>query len=305
MGRAVLVRRVLEDHASTPEVARGMGVSERTAWKWVGRFRREGAPGLADRSSRPRRSPRMLSRTKRRQILKLRRQRRSSLYIALHLALPLSTVVLTQRRLGLNRLSRLDPPQPIVRYERQRPGELLHLDVKKLARIGRIGHRIHGDMGRRVPGIGWEFLHVAIDDCTRLLYAELLPDESPAAATTFLARAALWFAQQGIRRVERVMTDNGNPYRSHRFRASVMALGARQLYTRPYTPRTNGKVERVIQTLLREWAYVRPYRNSIKRSLALRPYLAYYNTQRPHTALGFRSPQQRLVSVNNLFINNT
>jgi transposase InsO family protein len=296
---------VLEDGEPIPVVAAGLAVSERTVKKWLHRFRTEGVAGLADRSSRPHRSPRAVSRTKRRQIEKLRRQRRSSLYIAQHLTLPIATVVLTQRRLGLNRLARLEPPRPIVRYERERPGELLHLDIKKLGRIGRVGHRIHGDPSRKSRGVGWEFLHVAIDDCTRLTYAELRPDERQTTAAQFLLRAAAWFARQGVPRLERVMTDNGSCYRSYVFRDAVTALGARQLFTRPYTPRTNGKAERMIQTLLREWAYVQPYGNSLRRSLALRPYLAYYNTQRQHTALGYRSPRHRLESVNNLSINNS
>jgi transposase InsO family protein len=235
----------------------------------------------------------------RRQILKLRRQRRSSLYIAQQLQVPLSTVVLVQRRLGLNRLRRLDPPLPIVRYERARPGELLHLDVKKLGRIGAGGARgrlmAHQRRhGYRQAALGWEFLHVAIDDYSRVSYAELLPDEQQRSATTFLLRAAAWFRQHGVQRIERVMTDNGSAYISHAFGAAVQALGARHLRTRPYTPRTNGKAERLIQTLLREWAYVHPYRSSALRSLALRPYLTYYNTQRGHTALGLQPPVTRL-----------
>lgn len=304
-GRAVLVHRVLVEGYPAPEVSRGMGVSIRTVYKWLARYRAEGTSGLVDRSSRPHHSPRALSRTKQRQLVRLRRRRRSSLYIAQYLSLPLSTVVTVQRRLGLNRLPRLEPPHPVVRYERARPGELLHLDVKKLGRIGRVGHRIHADRTRRARGVGWEFLHVAIDDCTRLTHAELLPDERQETATAFLQRAAMWFARQGVPRVERVMTDNGSAYRSHVFSRALARLGARHLFTRPYTPRTNGKVERVIQTLLREWAYAVPYGSSLRRSLALPPYLAYYNTERPHTALGFKSPQHRLASVNNLLTNNS
>lgn len=299
-GRALLVCRVLEKKESIAEVARGMGVSERTVKKWLARYRLEGGAGLTDRSSRPRRSPRQLGRVKRRQILKLRRQRRSSVYIAQHLQLPLSTVVVVQRRLGVNRLRRLDPPQPVLRYERARPGELLHLDVKKLGRIGRNGRRgrllaVQRHRGYRQAGLGWEYLHVAIDDHSRLSYAELLPDERQRSAAGFLSRAAAWFRAQGIRCIQRVMTDNGSAYLSHSFAAIVEALGARHLRTRPYTPRTNGKAERLIQTLLREWAYVRPYRSSAFRSLALRPYLNYYNTQRRHTALGYNPPLSRIA----------
>lgn len=297
VGRASLVHRILVGGEAVSSVAAGVGVSVRTVFKWLSRFRAEGAAGLVDRSSRPHRSPQALRRGLRRRVGQLRRQRRSSLYIAQHLQLPLATVVLTQRRLGLNRLPRITPLLPIVRYERARPGELLHLDIKKLGRIGRIGHRITGlrRQGPSTTGIGWEFLHVAVDDYTRLTYAELLPDERQDSAVAFLARAAAWFVAHGIARIERVMTDNGSAYISRAFRAAVAALGARHLRTRPYTPRTNGKAERMIQTLLREWAYVRPYRTSLFRRLALRPYLTYYNTQRLHTALGFQPPMSRIA----------
>ena len=305
-GRALLVERIRQAPGHIADIATGAGVSVRTARKWLGRYAHAGAAGLVDRSSRPHRSPTAVRRAVRRRIEKLRHQRRSSLYIAQHLQLPLATVVVIQRRLGLNRLPRLAPAIPLVRYERARPGELVHLDVKKLGRIGRVGHRITGVRTHRqaTAGIGWEYLHVAIDDHSRLAYAELFPDERPASAVTFLAHAVAWFTAQGIGRVERVMTDNGGAYISHAFRDAMYALGARHLRTRPYTPRTNGKVERLIQTLLREWAYVRPYGTSIRRSLALRPYLAYYNTQRLHTALGFQPPSSRLDSVNNVLINN-
>jgi len=295
-GRAVLIRRILTDRRPIPAVATGMGISVRTAKKWLARYRTEGVAGLENRSSRPHRSPRALSPARRRQLVRLRQQRCSSLVIARQLRLPLATVVTVQRRLGLARLPRLQPPGPLIRYERARPGELLHLDIKKLGRITRVGHRIHGDRRTRTRGAGWEYLHVAVDDHTRLTYAELLADERGATATGFLGRAAAWFAAQGIARVERVMTDNGSAYVSRDFATAVQALGARHLRTRPYTPRTNGKVERMIQTLLREWAYARPYGTSHRRGLALRPYLAYYNTQRPHTALGFRPPISRLAA---------
>jgi transposase len=242
-GRALLVRRVRDRKESIPEVARGVGVSERTVKKWLARYRMEGAAGLTDRSSRPRRSPRRLGRTKQRQILKLRRQRRSSLYIAQHLRLPLSTVVLVQRRLGLNRLPRLDRPQPIIRYERARPGELLHLDVKKLGRIGRNGTRgrllaVQRHQGYRQAGLGWEYLHVAIDDHSRVSYAELLPDEQQRSAAAFLTRAAAWFRAQGIRRIQRVMTDNGSAYLSRTFATTLQGLGARHLRTQRWSEKS-------------------------------------------------------------------
>ena len=303
-GRAVLVRRVVTEGQPVPRVAHAMGVSTRTGQKWLARWRTDGAAGLRDRSSRPHRMPQALRRTLRRQIEKRRRRRWSSLRIAQDLGVPISTVVTVQRRLGLNRLARLEPARPVVRYEMARPGELVHLDVKRLGRIGRVGHRIHGDRTRRVRGVGWEYLHVAIDDCTRLLYAELRPTQDRHAVAGFLTRAAAWFAHVGVARIARVMTDNAKAYGSHVFAGALAALGARHVRTRPYTPRTNGKAERVIQTLLREWAYANAYGNSIRRALALRPYVVYYNSQRRHTALAFRTPQQRLHAVNNLLVNN-
>ena len=304
-GRALLVRRVVVDREPAPDVAGALGVSVRTVYKWVRRWRTEGAAGLQDHSSRPQHSPRQLRRCQRRQILRLRRQRLSALQIARQTGLPVSTVVTVQRRLGLNRLARLTPPIPVIRYEWPAPGDLLHLDVKKLGRIGRVGHRIHGDHQIRARGIGWEYLHVAIDDATRLAYVELLADETGASVTGFLERAAAWYAARGIG-LRRVMTDNGSGYVSRRFAAAVRQLGARHLRTRPYRPRTNGKAERFIQTLLREWAYARPYPASWVRRRALGPYLRFYNRRRPHTALGFRSPQQRwAILVNNVFVNNT
>lgn len=291
--RRDVARRVAAGDGVTA-VAQAFGVSRQTVYKWVRRAARDA--GCTDASSRPRRSPQRLPRHRRRQIEKARTKRWSSPRIAQHYQLPLSTVVTHVRRVGLARLPRLAPPAPVRRYERAYPGELVHLDVKKLGRIGRVGHRIHGDRTTRERGAGWEYLHVAIDDRTRLLYAELLADERGDTASAFLARAAAWYAARGVRRIERVMTDNGSAYVSHRFAAALRALGARHLRTRPYTPRTNGKAERVIQTLLREWAYARPYHTSRHRALALAPYLAYYNTTRPHTALGFKPPLSRLAA---------
>jgi len=182
----------------------------------------------------------------------------------------------------------------VIRYERRRPGALVHLDVKKLGRIGRIGHRIHGDWRRRVRGIGWEYVHVAIDDRTRLAYAEIYPDETAASATAFLGRAVRWFARWGVQ-VRAVMTDNGSGFRGYRFAAGRRQLRLRHLRTRPYSPQTNGKAERFIRTALTEWAYVQPYRTSLARASALTDFLRYYNRARPHSALGYRTPAQRLT----------
>ena len=302
-GRALLVRRVVQEGLSAREVALAMGVSARTAYKWVSRFKYEGEAGLQDRSSRPLHSPRRLSRSRRRQIEKLRRKRYTAPQIARELKLPVSTVVVTLRRLGLERLSRLEPPRLVIRYERSRPGELLHVDTKKLGRIARVGHRIHGDRTTRVRGIGWEYLHVCVDDATRLAYTEVLTDEKGETCAAFLQRAVAWYRGLGIE-PERVMTDNGSGYVSRVFRAALTRLRTRHLRTRPYTPRTNGKAERFIQTALREWAYGQPYRNSRIRIAAMRTWIRFYNRERPHMGIRGLSPQQRLVSlVNNVPVN--
>jgi len=229
-----------------------------------------------------------------RRIEALRRRRRlSSWQIADKLKMAVSTVAAVLNRLGLGRLVSLDPKPPVVRYERERPGELLHVDVKKLARIVRVGHRIHGDRGTRVKGAGWEFAHVCVDDSSRAVYVEVLADEKAATAVPFLCRAVTWFRKKGVE-VERVMTDNGSSYVSHAHRDACQELGIRHLRTRPYTPRTNGKAERFIQTLAREWAYARPYRNSAARSKALRPWIKYYNHRRPHHGIGRTTPMAKL-----------
>jgi transposase InsO family protein len=275
-------------------VARGLDLSTTTVRRWWRRYQAEGAAGLENRSSRPHRSPRALPRYRRRQIMRLRHQRRSSLQIAEALGLPLATVVQVQRRLGLARLAVLDPKPPVQRYERRIPGALIHLDIKKLGRIGRIGHRIHGDRRTRVRGIGWEYLHIAIDDATRLAYAALFPDETAVSTAAFLAQAAAWFRRQGI--VGRaILTDNGGGYRSHRFQTLRRHLRLRHLWTRPYRPQTNGKAERFIRTCLARWAYAAAYRSSLQRAAALPEWLRYYNQERPHTALGFTTPAQRLA----------
>lgn len=292
-GRLAMVQRV---HAgvTVAEVARGAGLSARTVWKWLARFRTEGVPGLTDRSSRPHRLARRRPRHQHRQIVRARQRRWSSLRIAQHYHLPVSTVVTALRRQQLNRLARLEPPRPIVRYEARRPGELVHLDVKKLGRIGRVGHRIHGDRTTRVRGIGWEYVHVAVDDCTRLAYAEVLADEQGATAAGFLARALAWFTAQGVA-VQRVFSDNGSCYRSHAHRAVVTGHQLTHGFTRPYHPQTNGKAERFIRTLLTEWAYAQAYRTSGWRTVALPRYLSYYNTARRHSALGYATPATRLA----------
>ena len=200
------------------------------------------------------------------------------------------------RRLGLSRLPPLTPPPPVQRYERARAGELLHVDIKTLGRIGRIGHRIHGDRRQTVRGIGWEHVHVCVDDASRVAYVEVLPTLHQGDAVGFLERAVAWFAAHGVG-AERVMTDNGSAYISRAFATACTRLGVRHLRTRPRTPRTNGKAERFIQTLLREWAYRRPYRTSALRRRALSPWVRYYNQRRPHTSLNYASPISRLQQV--------
>jgi len=251
---------------------------------------------MRDRSSRPKRSPTRLAPRLVRRIEVLRRRRYTSLRIAEELRLAVSTVGLWLRRLGLGRLRNIEPKPVVVRYEKQRPGELLHLDTKKLGRIQGVGHRIHGNRRTRVRGIGWEFLHVCVDDATRLAYAEVLPDEREHTAAGFLERAVAWFRGQDVV-VERVMTDNGSCYRSHRFRRTLEAIGARQIFTQPYRPQTNGKAERFIQTAKRDWAYARAYRSSLIRTLALQGFLDRYNRRRPHRGIGNRTPLSRLEEL--------
>ena len=281
--------------------AEASGVSVRTAYKWLARYRVEGAAGLQDRSSRPRRMPTRTPEEWRTLILELRASRMTGRRIAVQLGRPYATVARILQRAGMGRLGPVEPLEPVKRYERAHPGELLHVDVKKLGRIGRVGHRIHGDRSTRVRGIGWEYVHVAVDDASRVTYAEVLRDErAQTSVVPFLRRAVAYFARFGVR-IQRVMTDNGSAYRSRRHAQQCARLKLKHLRTRPYTPRTNGKVERMIQTLLREWAYALPYPNSSKRAKALKPWLAYYNRQRPHSALDQRPPFTRLPSqVNNV-----
>jgi transposase InsO family protein len=296
-GRLCLVQRVRQDRWTVPQAAAAFGVSDRTVRKWLARFRAEGREGLRDRSSRPRRSPRQMGPPLERRIRGLRAQRRSGPQIADALGLPLSTVGDVLRRLGLGRLPPLSPRPPIVRYQRATPGELLHIDAKKLGRItaGVVGHRITGNRAVRGPRqrTGWECLHVAVDDASRVAFAELLPDETAASAVAFLQHAVAWLAALGVA-VEGVMTDNAWCYTHRTYAAALAALHLRHLRIRPYTPRTNGKAERFIQTALREWAYVKPYRSSAQRAGALRRFLTTYNTIRPHTAHGRRPPMSRL-----------
>jgi transposase InsO family protein len=296
-----LVQRIREECWEPAEAAEASGVSVRTAYKWLARYREEGPAGLKDRSSRPRRMPTRTPEEWRTLMLELRASRMTGRRIAAQLGRPYATVARILQRAGVGRLQPAEALEPVRRYERAHPGELLHVDVKKLGRIGRVGHRINGDRTTRVRGVGWEYVHVAVDDASRVTYAEVLRDErAQSSAVPFLRRAVAYFARLGVR-VQRVMTDNGSAYRSRRHAHQCARLKLKHLRTRPYTPRTNGKVERMIQTLLREWAYALPFPSSSKRARALKPWLAYYNRQRPHSALGHRPPFTRLPSlVNNV-----
>lgn len=293
--RVELARRTQRPGANLSALAREFGVTRQTVAKWRTRYAADGVAGLRDRSSRPRRSPGRLPRHRRRQIERQRRRRWSSVRIAQHYGLPLSTVVTVQRRLGLARLDRLEPPRPVFRYEHARPGALLHLDIKKLGKIGRVGHRIHGDRRRRSRRLGWEHVHVAIDDCTRLAFAEVLAADDGPTTAAFLTRALAWFAARGIR-VRALLTDNGKCYTSAAVQAIATAARLTHRRTRPYRPQTNGKAERFIRTLLHEWAYAQAYRHSRFRAAALPGYLRFYNTERRHSALGFTTPAERLAA---------
>jgi|SRR5215831_8526376 transposase InsO family protein len=297
--RAEIVRRVEQLGQSIAGVAREFSVSDRTIRKWLARYRAEGERGLADRSCRPHRSPRATPEAVVARVLALRHQRWTGARIAPAVALSRATVGRLLRRHGLARLRQLAPALPARRYERARPGELLHVDIKKLGRIGRIGHRITGDRRSRVRGIGWEYVHVAVDDCSRLAYAEVLLDERGETVAGFLRRAIKWFARRGVR-IQRVLSDNGSGYRASVVAAALRALAVAHRWTRPYRPQTNGKAERFIQTLLREWAYGRPYVSSRERQAVLPPWLHYYNWHRRHGSLMGRPPISRVVPADNL-----
>jgi len=294
--RAAAVRDVLEHGWPVAEVAARRDVSPRTIYKWIARYREGGVPALQDRRSVPHRLWRRTPPGPVRRIVALRRRRWPAWRIARELGMPRSTVSAVLRREGLGRLGPVEPPPPVRRYERARAGELLHLDIKKLGRFRRAGHRRHGDRRRCTPGAGWEYVHVCVDDATRLAYVEVLESERTEHTLPFVERAVAWMRRQGIE-VQRLMTDNGPAYVSKRFRALCDHLGVRHLRTRPYTPRTNGKAERFIQTLQREWAYAKTYRSSHLRRRALPPWLRYYNRHRPHRSLGDTPPLARLRAL--------
>jgi len=306
--RMLIVAR-LSKGWSVSAVAAAQGVSAKTVRKWRDRYECEGEAGLCDRSCRPHHSPKRLSPEREDAIEQLRRRRLSGPAIARRLGHPVSTVGVVLRRRHLGRLSALDPKPPVLRYERERPGELIHIDIKKLGRIDGIGHRITGDRtgqsNRRAVGrgLGWEYLHVAIDDRSRLAFTQMLPSERKEDATTFLETSLVWFASHGVT-VQQVMTDNGSAYKSRMFAAALQAQGVAHKRTRPYTPKTNGKAERFIQSSIREWAYAKPFTSSAERNDAMHPWLHDYNTARPHAALGGKPPITR-INKDNVFGSDT
>ncbi len=303
-------RRLIVDRVaagwSLAEAAAAAGVSERTGAKWLARWRAAGDAGLVDGSSAPKRVPHRTPQLRVEAIVALRRLRMTAAEIAELLSMALSTVSAVLRRAGLGKLSRLDPPEPANRYEYARPGGLLHLDIKKLGRILSPGHRMVGHRRsqkkvgpKRLGAAGWEFVHVCIDDATRLAYAEVLADERGQSAAGFLARAVAWFQSMGIE-PQRVLSDNGSCYRSRLHAAACRELGLRHSFTRPYRPRTNGKAERFIKTLTHRWAYGAIYATSAERARALPGWLTHYNFSRRHGALGHKPPAARLDELNNL-----
>ena len=296
--RRLAVDRVERDGWTLAAAAEAAGVSVRTISKWLRRYRGEGEQGLLDRCSAPCSVP---SRTDERRvavIAGLRRLRMTGAEIAETLGMPLSTVSGILTRIGLGKLWRLEPLEPANRYEKQRPGELVHIDVKKLACIGgQAGHRVHGDRRTRRRGVGWEYVHVAIDDATRLVYVEVLEDEKAVTAVGFLRRAIAHFAAFGIQ-VERLMTDNGSAYISTIHALACKTLAIKHIRTRPYRPRTNGKAERFIRTMLGGWAYGAIYRTSDERRQALAGWLDFYNRRRPHRSLSRQAPLERLHALN-------
>jgi len=296
VSRFLLVSRVIDEHCTYGETAEAFGVSERTVGKWVRRFRRGGMAALEDGSSRPGPPSHQTSALAVYLIGWLRKEHGLPAWaIAVALRMPRSTVSRWLQRLGLNRPV-VAPAEPVQRYEWPHAGDLLHLDIKALGKIDGIGHRIHGDRARRARGVGWEYVHVAIDDHSRIAYVEVLTDQVGATCAAFLERAVTWFAARGIT-IRRVLSDNGSGYVSQVFRATTTRLAITPKRTRPYRPRTNGKAERFIQTLLREWAYVVPYATSRERRQRLRRYLAFYNRHRPHAGLHYDVPWSRLQSA--------
>ncbi len=300
-GREILISR-LERGEHPWDMATAMGVSTSTVYKWRRRYRAEGLGGLPDRSSRPNASPNRTPGAVEAKVIALRKQRRIYQRIAAQLGVSRATVGRILTRHGLNRWRDLEPAEPVRRYERAHPGEMIHIDIKKLGRFNRIGHRITKDRTGQSNsrGVGWEFVHVCIDDHSRLGFADIMPDEKKASAVAFLKAAVAWYRRFNIT-VERVMTDNGSCYKSFAWRDACRRLGLKHIRTKPYTPRTNGKAERFIQSSLREWAYAQAYENSAQRARELPHWLHHYNWHRPHAGIKGMQPISRSgLDVNNV-----
>ena len=300
-GREILISR-LERGEHAIDVATAMGVSASTVYKWQRRCRAEGLAGLQDRSSRPTTSPARTPDDIEAKVIALRKQRRIYHRIAAETGISKATVGRILTHHGLNRWRDLEPTEPPRRYERDKPGDMIHLDIKRLGRFNKVGHRITGDRTGQSNnrGVGWEFVHVCIDDHSRIAFADIRPDEKKESAIASLKAALAWYASLGIT-VERVMTDNGSCYRSKAFNKTCDALGLRHIFTKPYTPKTNGKAERFIQSSLREWAYARAYENSGQRAVELPYWLHHYNWHRPHAGIKGKTPVSRSgLDVNNL-----
>lgn len=298
--RALMVQRVLAERQPVGGVATEFGVSRSTVYKWLRRYRQGGEPALQDASSEPKFIPHQLGQDWIDLIMELRREYQlTAVRIARSLEMARSTVASVLQRQGLSRLSQLQPKEPVVRYEHAAPGELLHMDIKKLSRFWRAGHRVTGNRSKECRGAGWAYVHVCIDDYSRVAYAEVLPDERNDSAVAFMQRAVAWFQRLGIT-VKRILTDNGSCYNAKNWTTQCQTLGVEVRKTRPWRPQTNGKAERFIQTLLREWAYFRVYQTSQERDRVLPLYLKHYNEHREHGALGAKPPITRMPSVNNV-----
>jgi transposase InsO family protein len=309
-GREAMVRSVIDGGLRKAAAARQFNTTAKTVAKWVKRFRAKGVDGLRDRSSRPLSLPSQTPPSTCAVVEALRRQRHTGKQISAEVGISPATVSRILRRLGLNRIRDLEPAEPVRRYEREHPGELIHIDIKKLGKFNRVGHRITNDRTRQSNsrgvrggkrwGAGWEFVHVCIDDASRLAFSKVMTSERKRCAVAFLKAATAYYASLGVK-VERVMTDNGSCYKSFAFQKACKRLGLKHIRTKPYTPKTNGKAERFIQTSLREWAYARAYDTSDQRAAELPRWLHRYNWHRPHGSIGSKPPISRLrLAGNNL-----
>lgn len=293
--REEMALAVAEGQVSKAQAARLYGVSPKIVSRWLERFRAQGRAGMADRSSRPKISPRQTGQSLAERIVALRRQRLTGKHIAMETGVSPATVSRVLRRAGLSRMKDIDPAEPVVRYEYAEPGGLIHLDIKRLGRFHRVGHRITGDRTGQSNsrGVGWEYVHICIDDASRIAFTDIFPDETAVSAIAFLKAAVAYYRSLGIT-VTRVMTDNGSCYKAKDFATACRALGLKHIRTKPYTPKTNGKAERFIQTALREWAYARAYPSSEHRKAHLPNWTHMYNWHRPHGSLKSKTPIGRL-----------